>query len=302
MTIPFSNDRRRFFGQSTAVIRSGLLSACGGDMSGSLPTFPDGFVWGVATAAAQTESRDGRGQSNWDVFADQPGKIADGSTNARCIEFEKRYPGDLALLGQADIQAFRFSVAWPRVQPDGPGTVSKTGLSTYDRMVGTMLANNLTPYLILFHWDIPVWAGDFRSRDIAYRLPVEAAAVIPTADELASKVGKTERIAAVARGEAAGAAVVPIGIRHNRAACLRIGPEDGIVHALQFGTIQLQVAHPGRCTRFPYDLADLSVEQCRREPGGRDELVRAVAGRRGARRAQAANVDEYRRGILGRRD
>ncbi|MBN3790719.1 family 1 glycosylhydrolase [Burkholderia sp. Ac-20353] len=170
MPIPFSNNRRRFLGQSTAVIGSGLLTACGGDISESLPTFPDGFVWGVATAAAQTESRDGRGQSNWDVFADQPGKIADGSTNARCIEFEKRYPGDLALLGSAGIQAFRFSVAWPRVQPDGPGAVSEAGLSTYDRMVDTMLANNLAPYLTLFHWDTPVWAGDFRNRDMAYRL------------------------------------------------------------------------------------------------------------------------------------
>jgi len=178
MHIPFSNNRRRFLAQGAAVIGSGLLSACGGgDSSEPLPnasespaTFPDGFVWGVSTAAGQIESRDGRGRSNWDVFADQPGNIADGSTNARCIEFEKRYPGDLALLGSAGIQALRFSVAWPRVQPDGPATVSEAGLSTYDRMVDTMLANNITPYLTLFHWDIPVWAGDFRNRDIAYRL------------------------------------------------------------------------------------------------------------------------------------
>ncbi|WP_423371707.1 glycoside hydrolase family 1 protein [Burkholderia sp. LMG 32019] len=162
--------RRRFLTQGTAVLGSGMLSACGGDSIDSSARFADDFVWGVATAAPQIESRDGRGPSNWDRFADQPGKIADGSTNARCIEFDTRYPGDLALLGQAGIQAFRFSVAWPRVQPDRAGAVSEAGLSMYDRMVDTMLENRLVPYLTLFHWDIPVWAGDFRNRDIAYRL------------------------------------------------------------------------------------------------------------------------------------
>ena len=165
--------RRRFLAQGAAALGSGMLSACGGDSIDSADAsarFANDFVWGVATAAPQIESRDGRGRSNWDVFADQPGTIADGSTNARCIEFEQRYPGDLSLLANAGVRAFRFSTAWPRVQPDGAGTPSEAGLATYDRMVDAMLARNLTPYLTLFHWDIPVWAGDFRDRDIAYRL------------------------------------------------------------------------------------------------------------------------------------
>ncbi len=167
--LPFPG-RRRFLAQGAAVLGSGMLGACGGDSVDSSEHFADGFVWGVATAAPQVESRGGRGRSNWDVFADQPGTIADGSTNARCIEFEQRYPGDLALLAGAGVQAFRFSTAWPRVQPDGAGATSDAGLATYDRMVDAMLENRLTPYLTLFHWDIPVWAGDFRDRDIAYRL------------------------------------------------------------------------------------------------------------------------------------
>ncbi|HDR9488103.1 TPA: family 1 glycosylhydrolase [Burkholderia aenigmatica] len=162
--------RRRFLMQGTAVLGSGLLSACGGDSIDSSARFADGFVWGVATAAPQIESRDGRGPSIWDAFADTPGKVSDGSTNARNIEFDTRYPGDLALLGGAGLQAFRFSTAWPRIQPDASGKINEAGLALYDRMVDAMLANNLTPYLTLFHWDIPTWAGDFRDRDIAYRL------------------------------------------------------------------------------------------------------------------------------------
>ncbi|AOK31004.1 MULTISPECIES: glycoside hydrolase family 1 protein [Burkholderia] len=132
--------------------------------------FADDFVWGVAASAAQTESRDGRGRSNWDVFADRAGNIADGSTNARCAEFERRYPADLEWMAAAGIHAFRFSIAWPRVQPQGPDAVSDTGLSTYERMVDAMLARGIEPVPTLFHWDTPVWAGDFRSRDIAFRL------------------------------------------------------------------------------------------------------------------------------------
>ncbi|KWK85984.1 glycoside hydrolase [Burkholderia ubonensis] len=132
--------------------------------------FADDFVWGVAASAAQTESRDGRGRSNWDVFADRAGNIADGSTNARCTDFERRYPADLEWMAAAGIHALRFSIAWPRVQPQGPGAASDAGLSIYERMVDAMLARGIEPVPTLFHWDTPVWAGDFRSRDIAFRL------------------------------------------------------------------------------------------------------------------------------------
>ncbi|UEP25815.1 glycoside hydrolase family 1 protein [Burkholderia ambifaria] len=133
-------------------------------------SFPDGFVWGVAASAAQTESREGRGRSNWDVFSERSGAISDGSTNAKCIEFERRYPADVALLSTAGINAFRFSIAWPRIQPNGPGTPSAAGLATYDRLVDTLLANGMEPFPTLFHWDTPIWVGDFRSREIAGRL------------------------------------------------------------------------------------------------------------------------------------
>lgn len=133
-------------------------------------SFADGFTWGVAASAAQTESRAGRGRSNWDVFADRAGAIVDGSTNARCTEFEQRYRADIALLASAGVGAFRFSIAWPRIQPDGPGAPSESGLATYDRMIDVMLEHGIEPFPTLFHWDTPLWAGDFRDRDIAFRL------------------------------------------------------------------------------------------------------------------------------------
>jgi beta-glucosidase len=148
--------------------------------------FPDGFVWGVAAAAPQTESRDGRGRSNWDVYADAPGAIRDGSSNARCIEFETRYGDDIALLAAAGVKAFRFSIAWPRVQPDGPGAPSAAGLDLYERMVDTMLAAGVQPWPTLFHWDSPLWADDLRERQMAWRLADYAGVV---AGRLGDRVG-----------------------------------------------------------------------------------------------------------------
>lgn len=142
------------------------------------------FVWGVAASAGQTESRQGRGRSNWDVFADTPGKIADGSTNARCTEFDLRYREDLDLLKAAGVPAFRFSIAWPRIQPDGPA-VNQAGIDLYARIIDAMLQRGIDPWITLFHWDIPVWAGDFRQRDIAYRMADYAGIVV---DKLGDRV------------------------------------------------------------------------------------------------------------------
>lgn len=133
-------------------------------------TFPQGFKWGVASASAQVESRRGRGRSNWDVFADQSGRIADGSNNSVNTEFETLYREDFELLSANKINAFRFSFAWPRIQPDGPGKPNDVGLATYDRIIDDMLAHGMDPLATMVHWDIPIWAGDFLNRDIAKRM------------------------------------------------------------------------------------------------------------------------------------
>ncbi|MFA5665331.1 glycoside hydrolase family 1 protein, partial [Castellaniella sp.] len=132
--------------------------------------FPEGFLWGVASAAAQVETREGRSRSNWDVFADQKGHILDGSTNAVNTAFETHYAEDFAMLATAGVNAFRFSFAWPRLQPDGPGKPNEAGLALYDRIIDEMLRRGMTPAATMFHWDMPLWAGDLRDRDIAQRL------------------------------------------------------------------------------------------------------------------------------------
>jgi beta-glucosidase len=165
-----TDDDRLLRRQVLAGAAASLIAPVAARADKTPPITAPRFVWGVAAASAQTESRQGRGRSNWDLFADTPGKISDGSTNLRCTEFETRFPRDLDLLKTGGVPAFRMSVAWPRVQPDGPGKPSAAGLDTYDRIIDAMLARGIDPWVTLFHWDTPVWAGDFRDRDITQRM------------------------------------------------------------------------------------------------------------------------------------
>src|SRR5690625_2676958 len=132
--------------------------------------FPQGFKWGVGSAAAQVESRWGRGPSNWDVFLDSGDHVADGSSNTVNTDFQNRFLDDFRLLSEAGVKSFRFSFAWPRIQPDNARAFSQAGIDTYDRLLDGMLEFGLEPFATIFHWDMPVWAGDFRNRDTAYRM------------------------------------------------------------------------------------------------------------------------------------
>jgi len=163
----FDVSRRAVLGAAGALAATAIVPRALATESAS---FPDGFLWGAASAAGQVESRDGRGRSNWDVFADQGGRIRDGSTNDVNTEFESRYAEDLRLLGDAGIGAFRFSVSWPRIQPDGSGEPNAAGIDAYDRIIDEMLRRGIVPLATMVHWDTPVWAGDFRDREIAKRL------------------------------------------------------------------------------------------------------------------------------------
>lgn len=140
--------------------------------------FPPGFLWGVAASAPQTEGSAGRAASIWDVFAARPGAIRDGSNLSVGTGFETFYPEDLDLAAQAGLGAFRFSIAWPRVQPAGAGAVNEAGLALYDRIVDAMLARNIRPWATIFHWDLPAaLPGGWLNRDSAYRLADYAAIV-----------------------------------------------------------------------------------------------------------------------------
>jgi beta-glucosidase len=119
---------------------------------------PDGFVFGAATAAYQVEgavAEDGRGESIWDRFCATPGKVRNGESGAVACDFYRRYPADVALMKELGLDAFRFSIAWPRVLPEGRGHVNGPGLDFYDRLVDELLAAGIEPYPTLYHWDLP---------------------------------------------------------------------------------------------------------------------------------------------------
>src|SRR5262245_48919085 len=122
------------------------------------PSFPADFVWGAATASYQIEgaaNEDGRGESVWDRFCATPGKVRNGENGAVACDFYHRYRDDIALMRELGLDAFRFSIAWPRVLPEGRGTVNAKGLDFYDRLVDELLGNGIAPFVTLFHWDTP---------------------------------------------------------------------------------------------------------------------------------------------------
>ncbi|HSN06300.1 MAG TPA: GH1 family beta-glucosidase [Candidatus Angelobacter sp.] len=143
--------------------------------------FPDGFVWGAATAAFQIEGatgEGGRGPSIWDTLCARPGAILDGSDGSVACDHYHRWESDLDLLVSLGLTAYRFSIAWPRVMATGRGTINETGLAFYDRLVDGMLERGITPYATLYHWDLPQALeddGGWRNRDTAYRFADYAA-------------------------------------------------------------------------------------------------------------------------------
>jgi beta-glucosidase len=120
--------------------------------------FPDGFAWGVATASYQIEgavAEDGRKPSIWDTFSHTPGKVQDGDTGDVACDHYHRWESDIELMRSLGVSAYRFSIAWPRVVPDGRGAVNPAGLDFYDRLVDGLLAAGITPFPTLYHWDLP---------------------------------------------------------------------------------------------------------------------------------------------------
>jgi beta-glucosidase len=136
--------------------------------------FPTGFVWGAATASFQIEGAttvDGRTDSIWDEFCRRPGAVANGDTGEPAADHYRRYGEDVELMSSLGLGAYRFSVAWPRVRPDG-GPLNVAGLDFYDRLVDRLLAAGIAPWATLYHWDLPQAleaAGGWTARDTAYR-------------------------------------------------------------------------------------------------------------------------------------
>jgi beta-glucosidase len=120
--------------------------------------FPADFAWGTATAAYQIEgaaTEDGKGESIWDRFSHTPGVIDDGTNGAVACDAYHRWQGDVDLMAQLNLNAYRFSLAWTRLLPDGYGRVNQAGLDYYSRLVDALLERGIAPYVTLYHWDLP---------------------------------------------------------------------------------------------------------------------------------------------------
>ncbi|UUU29761.1 GH1 family beta-glucosidase [Streptomyces sp. CA-210063] len=156
-----------------------------------LPSLPPDFVFGAATASYQIEGavdEDGRGPSIWDTFSREPGRVLHGATGDVACDHYHRYSEDVALLRELGVGSYRFSIAWPRIQPTGSGPVNHKGLDFYSRLVDELLAAGVEPAATLYHWDLPQALedrGGWRIRDTAERFGEYAALV---ADALADRV------------------------------------------------------------------------------------------------------------------
>jgi beta-glucosidase len=154
--------------------------------------FPADFAWGAATAAYQIEgsvSHDGRGQSIWDTFSRTPGRTLGGDTGDVACDHYRRWESDLDLMAELGLRAYRFSVAWPRIQPTGTGATNGAGLDFYDRLVDGLLLRGIDPWITLYHWDLPQALedrGGWLTPDTAQRF-AEYAAVV--AARLGDRVG-----------------------------------------------------------------------------------------------------------------
>ncbi len=178
--------RRRLGGVAAGAAAAGLAGCAA--KTGPLPVlkdrqFPADFTWGAASAAYQTEGSteaDGRGRSIWDEFAARPGAIIDGSDATTACDSYRRYTEDADLVAGAGLKAYRFSIAWPRIFPDGAGALNEAGVDYYSRLVDALLDRGVSPFATLFHWDLPLALqekGGWAARDTALRLADYAAAI-----------------------------------------------------------------------------------------------------------------------------
>jgi beta-glucosidase len=143
--------------------------------------FPDEFLWGCSTSSYQIEGAfdvDGRGLSIWDAFCREPGRVNKGQSGDVACDSYRRWPQDVSLMTELGVDAYRFSTAWPRIQPDGRGAPNSAGLDYYSRLVDGLLAAGIEPWLTLYHWDLPLalgQAGGWTNRETALRFADYAA-------------------------------------------------------------------------------------------------------------------------------
>src|SRR3954453_15209106 len=180
-------DRRKFLSDSVAAASAAMLAHRG--FAGAMPAlqvpgavpqsqiesarFPDGFLWGTATAAFQVEgawNEDGKGESIWDRFTHTPGKVKGGTNGDVACDQYHLYAQDMALARRLNQKSYRFSISWARIQPSGTGAPNMKGIDHYSRFLDSMLENGLRPFCTIYHWDLPQALedkGGWPNRDLA---------------------------------------------------------------------------------------------------------------------------------------
>ena len=184
------------------------MSASSHSGAGRTPQrFPDGFVWGVGTSSYQIEGAvdaDGRGRSIWDVFTHAPSRVFRGDTGDIACDSYNRVEDDLRLLRELGVGAYRFSVSWPRVLPNGTGAVNQSGLDYYRRLVEGLNENGIRPIMTVYHWDLPQALedrGGWANRDTASRLGELAELLAGTlGDQVATWITINEPLQTVDQG------------------------------------------------------------------------------------------------------
>ena len=179
-------DRRRFLRSSLAVgsalslpepmfaqARKLPAAVQTGDAVHTGAAFPDGFLWGIATAAFQVEgawNEDGKGESIWDRFTHTQGKIRGAATADVACDDYHRFREDIAIVKRMNLKSYRFSISWPRIQPNGTGAANQKGLDHYSKLVDTLLEAGIRPFCTMYHWDLPQALedrGGWPNRDLA---------------------------------------------------------------------------------------------------------------------------------------
>ncbi|MCX8072547.1 MAG: GH1 family beta-glucosidase [Candidatus Binatia bacterium] len=201
-----------------------------------MATFPAGFVWGTATSAYQIEgawNEDGKGPSIWDTFTHTPGKIVDDSTGDVACDHYHRYREDIDLMARLGLKAYRFSISWPRIFPSGHGVMNTAGLDFYDRLVDTLCARGIEPFVTLYHWDLPQAlqeCGGWESRLTAEAFAEDVAAgALRLGDRVAHWITLNEPLAVVVAGYVLG---LHPPAKQDIAAAVQVSHNLNVAHSL----------------------------------------------------------------------
>ena len=221
--------------------------------------FPPDFAFGAATASYQIEGAvdaDGRRPSIWDTFSHTKGLTRNGETGDVACDHYRRWEGDLDLMAELGLRAYRFSVAWPRVQPDGRGPANAAGLDFYDRLVDGLLARGIEPWLTLYHWDLPQAlqdAGGWTDADIVDRVADYASIVAGRLGDRVSRwITLNEPRTHAFIGHAVGRHAPG---RHGWSNALRVAHYSHLAHAAAARAIRAE--HPEVRVGVCHDVADL---------------------------------------------